>query len=340
MGISEYRPGSAAGFVLSLDLELMWGVRASQSIETYGANVLGVRRAVPRLLELFGRYDIGCTWAAVGLLFFEERDALMAALPDIRPSFRDARLSSYADLAAIGPDEASDPFHYGLSLIRRIAECPRQEIGTHTFAHYFCLEQDFDAAAFGADIDAAIAAAAPHGIRPRSIVFPRNQVVDEALEICAAKGIAIHRGAGANWFDRPSARRGESILRRGSRLASSYLPAARPGAGRIGATARDGRIDVPASRFLRPHSLRAPYATALQIKAVTREMRRAAWAGQLFHLWFHPHNFGVNLDANMAMLNAIVTEAARLRDAYGWPSLTMEEAGAAAGQLGTVGRCA
>ena len=49
MGISEHRPGSAAGFVLSLDLELMWGVRASQSIETYGANVLGVRRAVPRL---------------------------------------------------------------------------------------------------------------------------------------------------------------------------------------------------------------------------------------------------------------------------------------------------
>ena len=55
-------------------------------------------------------------------------------------------------------------------------------------------------------------------------------------------------------------------------------------------------------------------------------MRRAAKRGSLFHLWFHPHNFGVDQDENFATMTAIAAEAARLRDLHGWPSLNMEEA--------------
>ena len=41
------------GFVISLDFELMWGVRDRRGIADYGANILGARRAVPRLLDLY-----------------------------------------------------------------------------------------------------------------------------------------------------------------------------------------------------------------------------------------------------------------------------------------------
>jgi hypothetical protein len=36
-------------FVISLDFELMWGVRDHATRDTYGANVLGGREAIPRI---------------------------------------------------------------------------------------------------------------------------------------------------------------------------------------------------------------------------------------------------------------------------------------------------
>ena len=57
-------------FVISLDFELLWGVRDQRTIADYGANILGVRQVVPALLDLFAERNIACTWATVGLLFF------------------------------------------------------------------------------------------------------------------------------------------------------------------------------------------------------------------------------------------------------------------------------
>ena len=40
-------------FVISLDYELMWGVRDSQTKESYGKNILGVKSAINEMLECF-----------------------------------------------------------------------------------------------------------------------------------------------------------------------------------------------------------------------------------------------------------------------------------------------
>ena len=71
----------SGAFVISLDFELMWGVRDKRTIADYGANILGVRQVVPALLDLFAERGIGCTWATVGLLFFATNNAMHAALP-------------------------------------------------------------------------------------------------------------------------------------------------------------------------------------------------------------------------------------------------------------------
>jgi len=127
--------------VISLDFELLWGVRDKRTIADYGPNILGVRQAVPALLDLFAEREIACTWATVGLLFFATNKALHAGLPARKPRYSDARISSYHYLNEVGADEERDPYHYGLSLIRQILNCPRQEIGTHTFSHFYCLER-------------------------------------------------------------------------------------------------------------------------------------------------------------------------------------------------------
>ena len=101
------------GFVISLDFELMWGVRDSKTIAGYGASILGVRRAVPRLLDLFARHRLHCTWATVGLLFFEDRAALLAALPGLRPGYAERNLSPYGGWSASARPSATTPITSG-----------------------------------------------------------------------------------------------------------------------------------------------------------------------------------------------------------------------------------
>src|SRR5690606_19757483 len=123
------------------------------------------------------RYGIHATWATVGMLMFDDRKSLLASLPpeELRPSYAQRTLSPYEALSSVGPDETSDPFHFGLSLVRQIAATPNQEIATHTFSHYYCLEPGQTEAQFRADLDAARRAAAQLDIELTSLVFPRNQ---------------------------------------------------------------------------------------------------------------------------------------------------------------------
>lgn len=326
--------GGKGGFVLSLDLELMWGVNDTRTIADYGRNILGVRQMVPRMLDLLDRYQLGCTWAAVGFLFCDGRDELLARLPAIRPSYRNPRLSNYSYVDAVGADERSDPYHFAPSLISSISNQPRQEIATHTFSHYYCLEEGHTRDALAADLDAALEVAAAKGYRIRTIIFPRNQVSGEALAVCREAGITIYRGAGRAPGGGGIARKDENVFRRVGRFADSYLEI---GVRReLGVQRHDGMSNVPASLFLRPFSHRLAAGERLKLKRVLKAMRRAAERGGIFHLWFHPENFGVDHEENFATMSAIAAEAARLRELHSWPTLNMAEAAASAEDDATI----
>jgi peptidoglycan/xylan/chitin deacetylase (PgdA/CDA1 family) len=307
-------------FVISLDFELMWGVRDKRTIADYGANIRGVRQVVPALLDLFAERNIGCTWATVGLLFFATNRTMRAALPARQPRYADARLSSYHYLADVGADEERDPHYYGLSLIRRILDHPGQEVGTHTFSHFYCLEEGGDTEAFRADLKAAQEAAGCLGIKLASIVFPRNQVSPAHLTVCRELGLRSFRGNERTWFHRARRDSEQNLLVRGSRLADSYLPIG--GAHDHEPTLVGGLVDVPASRFLRPARKDAALER-LRLRRITSAMELAARRRRLFHLWWHPHNFGVNLQENLAFLRHILDHFRALQDRYGMRSMTM-----------------
>ena len=313
----------AGAFVMSLDFELMWGVRDKRTIDDYGANVLGVRTAVPRLLEAFARYDIACTWATVGMLFFEDKDALLAGMPDRRPAYDNKRFSPYEALAEVGPTEKADPYHFGLSMIKQIIAAPRQEIGTHTFSHYYCLEDGGTTEDFEADLQAAHAAARNAGVKLKSIVFPRTQYSSESLAACKRAGLIAYRGNETHAMYRPVSQRELTPLRRLAKLADSYIDLS--GANASAPRAEEGLIDIPASRFLRPWNASDRFFKAARSHRIISAMRQSAREKSVFHLWFHPHNFGINQEENFAVLDRVLAEFARLRDAFGWPSLTMAE---------------
>lgn len=307
-------------FVISLDFELLWGVRDHSDKQAYGQNVLGARDAVPRMLELFVARDIRATWATVGFLFCETKDELMAALPAERPAFVNPRLSNYTYLAEVGKDERSDPYYFAASLVDAICKTPGQELGTHTMSHYYCLEDGQTLAAFEADLAAAKALADRRGVSLKSIVFPRNQFTAAHLEVCAWQGITHYRGNPDGWAYRAAKGSEQTPAKRALRLIDAY-------SGVLGAQTfvprRDGLVDVPASRFLRPCAGKLAAFHPLHLSAIKRDMTEAAKAGRGYHLWWHPHNFGRNLDANMDGLRLIIDHFALLRDRHGMTSVAM-----------------
>ena len=102
-------------FVISLDFELLWGVRDHADRESYGRNILGGREAIPRILDLFERHGIRATWATVGFLFAEDKDELLASLPpeELRPTYAQDALSNYRYLGEVGQNERQDPYSFG-----------------------------------------------------------------------------------------------------------------------------------------------------------------------------------------------------------------------------------
>lgn len=118
--MSSFLGGS---LIVTLDFELLWG-------------------AIPRILDIFTDYDIAATWATVGFLFFDSRAKLFDALSPkkLRPDYNRVSLSNYSYLDETGANEKADPCRLGASLDRQKRDAPRQEIGTHTFSHYYCLE--------------------------------------------------------------------------------------------------------------------------------------------------------------------------------------------------------
>ena len=62
--------------IVSLDFELFWGMLDVCKLEDYRDNVLGGRKAIPQMLELFEKYGIHATWATVGFLFAENYEEL------------------------------------------------------------------------------------------------------------------------------------------------------------------------------------------------------------------------------------------------------------------------
>jgi peptidoglycan/xylan/chitin deacetylase (PgdA/CDA1 family) len=330
-----FAPPDHGALVVSLDFELVWGVRDAMGCDggPYRENLLGERRAVPRILELFESFGVAATWATVGALFARDRDELERFAPDVRPRYAEPSLDPYGD--PIGRDEADDPLRFAPSLVEAIAATPGQELATHTFSHYYCLAPGQDREAFRADLRSALDIAAARGIEIESIVFPRNQHNPDYDDVLVELGLRAYRGCArpraiqAMRLSEAAEPRLEPLRRRVSPLVGKldhYLDLS--GAGTLAWDAvrqPNGLCNVAASFVLAPYSRRWRAFEPLHLARVAKGIQEAARARRLYHLWWHPHNFGVDLAENLAGLRRLLERFDRLRTTDGLRSLTMAD---------------
>lgn len=313
--------------VISLDFELLWGMRDKKTIDSYGKNILGGRIAVSKMLDVFTEFNVAATFATVGFLFAKNKKELLTYFPESKPKYEDQNLSAYHNHIheILGDNEVEDKYHYALSIIDEIKNYPKQEIGSHTFCHYYCLENGQDNIDFKEDMNSAITIAKDNNVKLESLVFPRNQYNEEYLEVCKELGITSYRGNEKVWFNKAESGQNETILKRAFRLLDSYVNISGHHTYSILDIEHSIPFNIPSSRFLRPYTPKFKFFETLKLNRILKSMTYAAKNNEIYHLWWHPHNFGSYQENNFNFLKKILNHYQMLNLKYGFSSATMKD---------------
>jgi peptidoglycan/xylan/chitin deacetylase (PgdA/CDA1 family) len=316
--------GSGQGaLVISLDFELHWGVRDQRPLDAAERKrLLAARAVVPEILRAFREHAVHATWATVGLLFASSRDEAQECRPRRLPKYARRELDPYCE--SLGRDEGDDPFHFAPSLIRCIAGEPGQEVGSHSYSHYYSLEAGQQENEFKADVVSAKRIAENSGYRLRSYVFPRNQVRGSYLPILSQAGFYAYRGTetavskAAGTF---SEQRRPWL--RALRLLDAYWDV--NGAQLLEWPQGGEPVAMNASRYLRPFSPALRALEGRRLKRIATAMREAAREKRIFHLWWHPEDYAAHPERNIEFLQQVLHTFEGCRREFGMVSLSMGE---------------
>lgn len=308
-----------SNFIISLDFELKWGVI---DIENYDSNVLGARTAIPKILSLFVKHNINATWATVGMLFCATKCDFEKYKPSLLPSYDNTSLNPYNEV--IGESESVDKLHYAYTLIDMIRKTPNQEIASHTYSHYYTLEYSQNDREFKEDIDSAIKISiAKFNIKPTSMVFPRNQINKSYLKILRNNYGFTHYRGNPDCFIYKNGHNPGRFVYRVIRLLDSFINITGYQFSLV-EKYDNGLINVPGSRMLRPF-IGIKILNFMMLRRIKKEMLFCAKNNKNYHLWWHPHNFGVNQKNNLNNLEELLCYYTLLKDKYKMKSNCMKD---------------
>lgn len=321
--------------VISFDYELMWGDIHQWKFNGYKSNVENVCFILPRLIELLEKYNVSATFTTVGLIMRNGKEDVLSDLPEILPTYENKELSPYENeyINNISNDESY--CYFAPKMIELLNSSKNIEVGTQTYSHYYCWAKGQKKEQFDADLRKAVDVAETHGIKLKSIVFPRNQICKSYLDICKKYGLTSYRGNPRHFYpDAQSFNTSSSkylnffinIFNRLFRFLDSFINLS--GKTSYPLTyiyAEKGLANIKASRFLRPNKKRKNIFEKLKFIRIKNEIIYAAKHGEVYHLWCHPHNLGVDVDENIDLFEKILKVYTDCRNKYGMKSCTMAE---------------
>ncbi|MDR5590567.1 polysaccharide deacetylase family protein [Christiangramia sp. SM2212] len=312
---------SKGSLVISLDFEFIWGVFDKVSHVDKETYFLNTRKMIPQLINLLEDYGIHATWATVGMLFNKDWDQWMENIPEVKPDYNNRFLSAY-DYGLRYKSEINDNLCFANDLIKRITLGKGQEMATHSYSHYYCLEDGQTDESFRQDLSKAIEIASRSNIEIKSLVFPRNQFNKSYLEICSELGLKTVRTNPSNWYWNDT--HGDGLKNKIFRTGDAYI-------GTFDKSYKseelisynDSIVMQKASRLLRPKE--GKLLDFLKINRIKKEISYAARNNEIYHLWWHPHNFGNDVVGNLDNLKIILDHFIDCKERYGMHSLNMIE---------------
>jgi hypothetical protein len=307
-------------FIISLDFELFWGVRDNVKLTDYKERLDGSREVILKILKIFKEFEISSTWAVVGFLFFKNKAELLASIPQKKPVYANKNYSPYLDFDSIGNCETEDPYHFAPSLIRKIIDTDGQEIASHTFSHFYTMEEGISLDDFREDLKVNRKVSEKMGIKMLSLVLPRNQIKMAYLKIAEDLDFKIYRGNQKGFIYKAQQKEKQNLFIRALRLLDAYFKVS---PSTIYNVKQNSIINLPASRFFRQYVPRLNFLEPLKLKRIKNEMLRAAKQNKIYHLWWHPHNFGLNQEENLKNLREVLDYYKELNKNFGFESKNM-----------------
>ena len=303
--------------MISLDVEMFWGVTKSRTFENYGENILNEFESVRRTMQLFKKYNVIGTWCVVGFMLERNKESLQKYLPASRPAYTEPKDHTYSFLENLKKED--EKYFFDAQIRELLKEENKQEVGSHSFSHYYS-NQCKDSSIFRDDVAAndKIFQDTFHS-NPTSYIFPRNQVNDEHLQVLKSYNYTCYRGNDKNDYYSSN-----SIRNRVTRLLDSYINITGRHTHSYLKLETEPLVNIPASFILRPFS-KHKSLNMLQKRRLKKAMEHAAKKKELFHLWWHPHNLGKDLDENFTFLEDILKQYKELNEKYNFKSYSMSQ---------------
>ena len=207
-------------------------------------------------------------------------------------------------------------------LVKLIISSNIHEVATHTYSHFDLSSKNDLSLEFKEDIKMAKKIALDkYNIDLKTIIFPRNKINKKYFSILKELGITHYRGNPDNIFYKFGHNK-NNILLRTLRYIDSFIEITKHNNKKNERS--EVLIDVKASRMLRPF-IKNKFLNYLMLKRIKNEMLMAAKQEYDYHLWWHPHNFGVNTKENIKNLANILSYYNHLRKKYGMKSSRMSD---------------
>jgi len=322
----------SGSLVISLDMELYWGLMDKKPPPSYMSSIEGVRLAVPKILDIFKSYNISATWACVGMTLEKEAADILSTPVSERPHYLQQNYSNYVlcDKFASYIDCNKNLF-FASDLIRLIAQTPGQEIGSHSYSHLYFLEEGLTLDDMRSDFLRMEAICQQNNIaKLKSFVFPRNQFSSKALRFLKEFEFKTYRGNqhGKIYYPTEDKISIQGYVIKALRILNEYINISGDDLtdpnDLIISLYYDGVCNIPASRFLRPYSEKLKSIEELRFLRIANSLRKAAINNKIYHLWWHPHNFGTNIGENIIFLERILMQFKDLNISYGMKSYNMQ----------------
>ena len=258
-------------FILSLDMELIWGYVAypsSKEVSLMKHDDKKVRGCIDTLLALFEKHNIPATWAMVGHLFLDHCECEDGIPHKDMPRFKK---DWYSSDPCTGIER--DPLYYGKDIVETIlSNRVAHEIGYHSFSHVVFSECNREVAE--AEIKEGMKLAKEFGITLNSFVFPQNKIGH--VDILKEYGFKIYRGENGRRRCDPS----QNILIRKCNGGINELiaPPVEP-------KWMDGIWKIPSSMYFCDPQIKFSVLPRAKLG-----LYRAIKAKKIFHIWLHPHS--------------------------------------------------
>lgn len=314
-------------FIVSLDFELLWGLAGWNvpQINAYKSHVEGSRLALESMLEIFDQYNVKSTIAFVGGMNFSSKQDFELIAPQLRPHYSESIFSSYNSLIPYIGSSFEEELFFCQEIIDKLSLNPNVELASHTFSHYYCLEKGQHEDEFEADIQTVRQEANKMEYPMRTIIFPRNQVSSDYLALCKLYGFTHYRGNLETFLYRSEQTPSKFSLRRILRLVDAYINLSGYNVYSSPIVDKSGLLNVPGSRFLRPYSPALSILEPFKVRRIKKSIEYAAKHFQMYHLWWHPHNFGLHTKENIKQLKRICCCFQDMHESYGMQSRFISE---------------